>query len=143
MTRIHSVDFPDTPHLMLHALAANWWILFLRGVCGILFGLLAFIWPGLTLMTLMLLYGTFAPVDGILAIAAAIMRGAPAPCWWLSVVGFLGIAAGLATFLWPAMTALVLLLLIAGWAVAPGIMQFAGAIRLRKEIDHNCAFQGR
>jgi uncharacterized membrane protein HdeD (DUF308 family) len=124
------------PRLMLHALAKNWWLILLRGLCAILFGVLTFIWPGVTLLTLVILYGAYALADGVIAIIAAIMGGAPAPRWWLAVVGLLGIAAGVVTFLWPGMTTLVLLLFIAGWAVATGIMQIIGAIMLRKEINN-------
>jgi uncharacterized membrane protein HdeD (DUF308 family) len=64
------------------------------------------------------------------------MGGAPAPRWWLAIVGLLGIAAGILTFAWPGITALVLLLFIAFWAIAIGVMQIVGAIKLRKEIDN-------
>ncbi|MEA2984112.1 MAG: hypothetical protein QOD94_366 [Alphaproteobacteria bacterium] len=122
--------------LMLHALARNWWLILLRGVCAILFGVLAFIWPGITLLTLALLYGIFALIEGALALAAAIMGGAPAPRWWLAVVGLLGIAVGILTIIMPGMTAFLLVLFIAAWAIVSGIMQIVGAIRLRKEIDN-------
>jgi uncharacterized membrane protein HdeD (DUF308 family) len=127
---------PLGPRVLLHALAKHWWLLLLRGICAILFGVLAFVWPGITLLTLVLLYGAFALVDGVLALAEAIMGGAPAPRWWLALVGLLGIAVGILTFAWPGITALVLLLFIAGWAIATGILQIVGAIRLRKEIDN-------
>jgi uncharacterized membrane protein HdeD (DUF308 family) len=97
---------------------------------------LAFVWPGATLLTLIIFYGAFALVDGVLAVIAAISGGAPAPRWWLAIVGIAGIVAGLLTFLWPGVTALVLLLFIAGWAIATGVMQIIGAIKLRKEIDN-------
>jgi len=121
---------------MVHALAKNWWLLLLRGIAAIVFGLLAFAWPGLTLLTLILFYGAFALVDGVLAIVAAITGGAPGARWWLAIVGLFGIAAGLLTFLMPGLTALVLLLFIAGWAIATGVLQIVGAIKLRKEIDN-------
>lgn len=121
---------------LLHALARNWWLVLLRGICAIIFGLLTFIWPAGTLLTLVLLYGAYAFVDGVFALGAAFMGGGPAPRWWLVVVGVLGIAAGLATFFWPGMTTLVLLFFIAGWAIAIGVMQIVGAIQLRKEIDN-------
>ena len=121
---------------MVHALAKNWWLLLLRGIAAIVFGLLAFAWPGLTLLTLILFYGAFALVDGVLAIIAAITGGSAAPRWWLAIVGLLGIAAGLLTFLMPGLTAVVLLLFIAGWAIATGVFQIIGAIKLRKEIDN-------
>jgi uncharacterized membrane protein HdeD (DUF308 family) len=121
---------------MVHALAKNWWLLLLRGIAAIIFGVLAFAWPGLTLLTLILFYGAFALVDGVLAIIAAITGGAPGPRWWLVIVGLLGIAAGLLTFLMPGLSALVLLFFIAGWAIATGVFQIIGAIQLRKEIDN-------
>ena len=121
---------------MVHALAKNWWLLLLRGIAAIIFGLLAFAWPGLTLLTLILFYGAFALVDGVLAIIAAITGGSAAPRWWLAIVGLLGLAAGLLTFLMPGLTAVVLLLFIAGWAIATGVFQIIGAIKLRKEIDN-------
>jgi uncharacterized membrane protein HdeD (DUF308 family) len=132
----YAVNPPLVPHLMLHALAKNWWLILLRGIAAIVFGVLTFAWPGITLLTLVLFYGAFALVDGVLAIAAAVMGGAPAPRWWLAIIGLLGIAVGVLTFAWPGVTALVLLLFIAGWAIAIGVFQIIGAIRLRKEIEN-------
>jgi len=120
---------------MLDALARNWWVILLRGVLAILFGVLTFIWPGITLITLVLLYGAFAFVDGVLSIVAAIRGGVPAPRWWLALVGVFGIAAGVLTVAWPGITAMVLLLFIAFWAIATGVMEIVGAIKLRREID--------
>jgi len=121
--------------VMVHALAKNWWMLLLRGVAAIIFGVLTFAWPGMTLLTLIMFYCAFALIDGVLAIVAAITGGAPAPRWWLAIVGLLGIATGLVVFMMPGLTALVLLYFIAGWAIATGVFQIIGAIRLRKEID--------
>jgi uncharacterized membrane protein HdeD (DUF308 family) len=121
---------------MVHALAKNWWMLLLRGIAAIIFGVLALAWPGMTLLTLILFYGAYALVDGVIAIGAAITGGALMPRWWLAFVGLLGIAAGLLTFLMPGLTAIVLLYFIAGWAIATGIFQIIGAIQLRKEIDN-------
>jgi uncharacterized membrane protein HdeD (DUF308 family) len=89
----------------------------------------------MTLLTLIMFYGAFALIDGVLAVVAAITGGAPAPSWWLAIVGLLGIATGLLVFMMPGLTALVLLYFIAGWAIATGVFQIIGAIRLRKEID--------
>lgn len=122
--------------MMLHALARNWWLILLRGIAAIVFGILTFIWPGITLLTLVLFFGAFALVDGVLAIWAGIVGGEPGPRWWLLLVGLLGIAVGLLTFLLPGLSALLLLMFIAGWAIAVGILQIIGAIRLRKEIDN-------
>lgn len=122
--------------LMVHTLAKNWWLILLRGVCAVIFGVLTFAWPGVTLAILVLFYGAFAFADGVLALIAAVMGGARAPRWWLAIVGLLGIAVGIVTLTMPGMTALVLLYFIAFWAITIGAMQIAGAIRLRKEIDN-------
>jgi uncharacterized membrane protein HdeD (DUF308 family) len=124
------------PSSLLGALARNWWLILLRGIAAIAFGVLTFVWPGVTLVTLVLLYGAFAFVDGVLALWAGIAGGAPAPRWWMILVGLLGIAAGIVTAVLPGMTALLLLYFIAFWAVATGLVQIIGAIRLRKEIDN-------
>ncbi|MHB8267223.1 HdeD family acid-resistance protein [Bradyrhizobium sp.] len=136
MSMLQSRPLPGVGSAMVHALAKNWWMLLLRGIAAIVFGLLALAWPGMTLLTLVLFYGAYALVDGVLAVVAAITGGAPMPRWWLAIVGLLGIAAGLLTFLMPGLTAILLLYFIAGWAIATGVLQIIGAIRLRKEIDH-------
>lgn len=120
---------------MLDSLARNWWLILLRGICAIIFGGLTLAWPGLSLLTLVLLYGVFALFDGGLAIGAAIMGDTPAPRWWLALAGVLGIAAGAVTLSWPGITGLVLLYFIAAWAIAVGIFQIVGAIKLRAEIE--------
>jgi uncharacterized membrane protein HdeD (DUF308 family) len=119
---------------LVHALARNWWLELLRGIAAIVFGVLAFAWPGITLVTLVLFYGAFALVDGVFALIAAVRGGSPMPRWWLALVGLAGIAAGILTFAWPGITALVLLIFIAVWAIVIGVMEIYGAIRLRKEI---------
>ena len=136
MTNATASTLPMTHRPLLHALAKNWWLLALRGVCAVIFGILTFMWPAITLLTLVLFYGAFVLVDGVLAIVAAIKGGAPAPRWWLVIVGLLGIAAGILTFAWPGITALILLFMIAGWSIAIGVMEIYGAIKLRKEIDN-------
>ena len=131
------MDLPSAlPALGLHALAKNWWLLLLRGIAGILFGVLAFIWPGITLLTLIIFYGAYALLDGIFAIAAAIRGGDMQSRWWLILIGVLGIAAGFLTFLWPGLTALVLTSFIGAWSLIHGIFEIVGAIKIRKEIDN-------
>jgi len=122
--------------LILPVLAKYWWLILLRGIVAIIFGVLAFAWPGITLITLILFYGAFALADGVLALGHAIMGGNVGSRWWLALVGIAGIVAGLVTFFMPGVTALVLLFFIAGWAIALGVFQIIGAIRLRKEIDN-------
>lgn len=120
---------------LLHAMAGNWWLAVLRGVAAIIFGVLAFAWPGITLLTLVLFWGAFVLVDGVLAIIAAVKGGNPMPRWWLAIVGLAGLAAGALTFLMPGLTALVLVTFIAVWAIVLGVMEIIGAIKLRKEIQ--------
>jgi uncharacterized membrane protein HdeD (DUF308 family) len=136
MTTTYPAGRPVDERLMLHALARNWWLILLKGICAILFGVLTFIWPGISLFSLLLLYGAYVLVDGVLSLVAAIKGGAPAPRWWLALVGVLGILAGLVTMFLPGMTAIVLVLFIAGWMIATGVVEIIGAIRLRKEIDN-------
>ena len=120
---------------MLQTLAQNWWAIVLRGVCAILFGLGAYLWPGITLAALVLLYGAYALLDGILAVAwSFVKRQAGGFPWGVFVAGLAGIAAGILTFVWPGLTALVLLYLIAGWAIVRGVFEIVAAISLRKEL---------
>jgi len=136
MSTAPSPAVAPTGGLILPILAKYWWLILLRGIAAIVFGILAFVWPGITLLTLILFYGAFALADGVLALAHAIMGGNVGSRWWLALVGIAGIAAGLVTFFMPGLTAFVLLVFIACWAIALGIFQIIGAIRLRKEIDN-------
>lgn len=122
---------------MLHTLARNWWAIALRGVCAIIFGLAAFAWPGITLAALVLVYGAYALADGVLAVVWSIFRRrAGAFPWGAFVAGLVGIAVGILTFLWPAITAIALLYLIAAWAIVRGIFEIVAAVHLRKELDN-------
>jgi len=129
--------FPVGGLPLLRSLAENWWLLMLRGIAAVAFGILAFIWPGITLLALTYLFAAYALMDGVFALGAAIFghTGGMVPRWWLAVVGIIGILAGLIAFAWPGMTALLLLLLIASWAIVIGALEIVGAIRLRKEIE--------
>jgi uncharacterized membrane protein HdeD (DUF308 family) len=121
--------------MMVMVLARNWWALVLRGFFDVLFGITAFVWPGITLAVLVLLYGAFALVDGSFAIAAVLVgRTRGMPSWALLVEGLAGIAVGAITFFWPGITQLALLFLIAAWAVVTGFFEIVAAVRLRKEI---------
>lgn len=121
---------------ILHGLAKNWWLLLLRGIAAIVFGILAFAWPGITIVSLVVVYGAYALVDGLFSLYAAISGGGTAPRWWLAVVGIAGVLAGIISFAMPGVVALWFLLLIGAWAIVSGIFEIVGAIRLRKEIDN-------
>lgn len=121
---------------MFAQLSRAWWVFLIRGIAGILFGIGAFLWPGLTIAVLVLMFGAYALVDGIFSIIAGISaRNEVERWWWMILVGIAGIITGVLTFLWPGITALVLLYFIAAWAILMGIFQAAAAIRLRKEIE--------
>jgi uncharacterized membrane protein HdeD (DUF308 family) len=122
---------------MTTTLARNWWVLALRGVVAILFGIIAFIWPGLTLISLVLLFGAYAFLDGIFSIIAAWRGRETNERWWaLLLEGILGLAAGVIAFVWPGAAAVGLLYVIAAWAILTGILEIVAAIRLRQEIDN-------
>jgi uncharacterized membrane protein HdeD (DUF308 family) len=122
---------------LLDQLAKNWGWIALRGVAAVIFGVLAFAWPGATLFVLVLFWGAYALAEGIFALIAAFrVRDQGKPMWTFVAIGILGIAAGIVTFLWPGITALTLIIFIAVWAFFMGIFQIIAAIRLRKEIEH-------
>lgn len=122
---------------LLRSLADYWWLLLLRGLAAIAFGVIAFVWPGLTLVALTLLWGIYALADGILALWAALAApgGDAGRRWWLALGGVVSILAGLVAFFYTGITALVLLIFIAAWAIVIGVLLIWGAIELRKVLD--------
>ncbi|MEV4256491.1 HdeD family acid-resistance protein [Spirillospora sp. NPDC049652] len=120
---------------MIGQLSHHWWVLLVRGVFAVLFGVLALFWPGITVWALTVLFGAYALVDGVFALVGAFSGVAGESRGWLAVAGVCGILLGLMTFAWPAATALVLLLLIASWALIVGVLEIIGAVRLRKLVD--------
>jgi uncharacterized membrane protein HdeD (DUF308 family) len=118
-------------------LARNWWVLLLRGAFAIVFGILTFALPGISLASLVLLFGAFCLADGLMAAWTALSsRRQRENRWLLLIAGLLGIGVGLLTIFQPAVTALALLFYIAVWAIATGVVQLLTAIRLREEIEH-------
>jgi uncharacterized membrane protein HdeD (DUF308 family) len=122
---------------MLHMLARNWWALALRGLVAVLFGLLTIFIPEVTLLTLVFLFGAYALVDGIFNVIASFRSASHH--WALLVEGMIGILAGILTFAWPAITAIVLLYLIAFWAIFTGIFEIIAGVHLRKAITNEWA----
>jgi uncharacterized membrane protein HdeD (DUF308 family) len=121
-------------------LLGNWWLLLVRGVVAVLFAVVAFRWPGITLAVLVYLFGGFAIVDGVCALwlgsAAAWLNRR----WWPFLVeGITGIAVGLLSFLMPDTMALALVYLIAAWAIVTGIAEIVAAVELRKAIANEWA----
>jgi uncharacterized membrane protein HdeD (DUF308 family) len=122
---------------MIAIATRNWWMLALRGVAAIIFGLIAWIWPGLTLSVLVLLFAAYVFIDGVVALVAAV-RGAVGPGRWLPqlIEGIVGVGAGIVAVVWPGLTALALLYVIAVWAMVTGVIEILAAIELRREIDN-------
>lgn len=121
---------------LVEALAANWYLILLRGVVAVAFGLIAIILPNMALKTVIYLIGAFALVDGVFAVAAGFRGGASPPRWWLFVVGLAGIGAGLAAVFVPEMTAFLLIMFVGVWAIVKGLFEIVGAVAVRKEIDN-------
>jgi uncharacterized membrane protein HdeD (DUF308 family) len=125
---------------MLENLKHEWWLLLLRGACAVLFGVLAFAWPGLTGSLLVLLFGAWMLVNGVFALGIAWRAPSGMPGrGWLAVIGFLAVAAGIVTFYEPDITAVSLLFLIAAWAIAAGVSEIVVAVRLRRELRNEWA----
>jgi uncharacterized membrane protein HdeD (DUF308 family) len=121
--------------LVLAHLARNWWVFVFRGVVAILFGVLAFMRPSITLEVLVLLFAFWALFDGVLALVGSVGAAEAHEPWWpLVLMGLLGIAAGILTLKWPGITAVALLLVIAYWSIFRGILEIIAAVRLRDLI---------
>lgn len=122
---------------MLQIMAQYWWAVLLRGIVAIIFGIMAFAWPGITLLVLIYLFGAYALVDGIAELINGIrMRGIERQWWIVVIQGIAGIVIGILAFMWPGTTGLVLLYFIAAWAIITGGTEIIAAIRLRQEINN-------
>jgi uncharacterized membrane protein HdeD (DUF308 family) len=122
---------------MLDDLARNWWAIALRGLVAILFGLLAIAWPGVTITVLVLFFGAYVLVDGLLAIVSAIRSARAGRRWGAFVLeGIASAGIGIISLLWPAITALALVLLVATWAIVTGILEIVAAVQLRRELTN-------
>jgi uncharacterized membrane protein HdeD (DUF308 family) len=121
---------------MLFVLARNWWSLVIRGIIGILLGIVAFAWPGVTLAALVLIFGAYALIDGIVNIVGAVRAVGAHERWGaLLFEGVVGILAAVVTIFWPAITAFALVYIMAAWAIITGVAEIAAAIRLRRHIS--------
>ncbi|HTW36307.1 MAG TPA: HdeD family acid-resistance protein [Rhizomicrobium sp.] len=119
---------------MFATLAKNWWAFAIRGVLGVLFGLIAFVWPGVTMLSLVIVFAAYAIVDGVFAIIAAVRAAEQHQRWTLFLLeGVIGIVVGVLAFLWPALTVVVFVTLIAFWALLTGGLMLAAAFRLHPD----------
>src|SRR5690348_15854359 len=124
---------------MLTMLSKNWWVVALRGVIAILFGLALLLFPPVVITTMVLFFGAYAFVDGIAGIYTAIQHRTQ-PRWWLTLLeGIIGVIAGILVFMYPAFAtmsaALFVLYIVAFWSIFIGITEIMAAIQLRKEIE--------
>jgi uncharacterized membrane protein HdeD (DUF308 family) len=118
-------------------LARNWWVLMLRGIVAILFGILSFALPAISLAALVLLFGAYCLADGLMAAWTAVSNRRQQENGWLLLMGgLLGIGVGLLTIFQAAVTALALVFYVAIWAIGTGVVQVLTAIRLRQEIQN-------
>lgn len=116
-----------------------WWAFALRGLAAVVFGILAFVWPSVTLAVLVLLFGAFALVNGALAIVSA-FRSRGDHLWLFVAEGVVGIIVGLGVLSWPELTALLLLYVIAAWAIVIGVLEVISGYRVRHVVEHEWAW---
>jgi uncharacterized membrane protein HdeD (DUF308 family) len=128
------------PERALRRLADYWWTLVVRGVLAILFGIVAWIWPGLTVTVLAVLFGAWLFADGILGIVSSFVnRNRVDSVWPFVIGGLVNIIAGIVVLLWPGLSAMALMYFIAAWAILTGIFAIVAAIQLRKRIENEWA----
>jgi uncharacterized membrane protein HdeD (DUF308 family) len=121
--------------MLIETLKRHWWVPVLRGIAAVVFGVMAFVYPGLTVAVLVLLFGAWVLVDGVFRVVGAIGHRASDPEWGFHlIIGILGIIIGFLTFHAPRITALALVIYIAAWALMIGATEIALAIKLRREI---------
>jgi uncharacterized membrane protein HdeD (DUF308 family) len=118
---------------MVGQLVRNWWLPVLRGVLGILFGFLVFAYPRTTVEVFVYLFGAYALIDGVIALALAfdVSRGRG----WVVLSGITGIAAGILTFMYPSTTAVALVYIVAAWAIITGIFEIVAALEWRQVLS--------
>jgi uncharacterized membrane protein HdeD (DUF308 family) len=120
------------PSMQTQTATRSWWTLLLRGILAIIFGIIALVDPGIALLALIFVFGVYALLDGILAIVVAIQERHVLPRWgWLLVEGIAGIILGIVAFVFPGETALILLFIVAAWAIVTGIMEIGAAFTIR------------
>jgi uncharacterized membrane protein HdeD (DUF308 family) len=121
---------------MLSSLTRNWYLPVLRGALAVVFGVAAFVWPNITFEALVLLFGAYAFVDGIVVLGYGLAAAGNQEQWWpLVLSGILGIAVGALTFAQPSTMALAIVYVIGAWAIVTGLLTIVAAIRLRDYIS--------
>ncbi|MGW0805673.1 HdeD family acid-resistance protein [Nonomuraea sp. NPDC002799] len=115
-------------------ISRSWWPLLVRGVAAIIFGILALLWPGITVLVLVICFGAYALVSGVFELIAGFRHGVRSRAW-LIISGIVSILAGIVAFVWPGITSLALLYIVAFWAIIAGVSEIVAGIHLRKVID--------
>lgn len=138
MAEMENVILPG--HTLADLSKRNWWLMALRGLVAVLFGVMAFVWPHITLLTLVYLFGFYALVNGVLALVLAYGGPPDHRVGSLVVEAIISVIAGIVALVVPGITALALVLLIGIWAVVTGIIEITGAVRLRKVINNEWLF---
>ncbi|HEX9412153.1 MAG TPA: HdeD family acid-resistance protein [Ktedonobacterales bacterium] len=114
-----------------------WWAIAVRGALAVLFGVVALFYTGRTLLALVYVFGVFAVLIGIMAIVAAVRAGESHLRWgWLAFSGIVGVAAGIVSFVWPGITALTVVFLVAVWAIIGGVAEIAFALQWPDNLAH-------
>lgn len=122
---------------ILGLISRYWWLMLLRGVFTIVFGIIAIVWPDLTLLGLIWLFGAYAIGDGAVEIWSGITNRGKHDRWWVEIlIGLAGIVAGVLVISWPGLSTVALMYLIAAWILVMGVFQIVHAIRVRKEISN-------
>jgi uncharacterized membrane protein HdeD (DUF308 family) len=127
MSIVTSPEYDD----LVAVLARNWWAIAVRGMLGILFGLVALFLPAATMLSLVLLFAAYALVDGVFGIVAAVRAARQQERWGLLVLeGLINIATAAIAVFWPGITVVAFVLLVAVWALLSGVMMIWAAFRL-------------
>ncbi len=121
---------------MIRDYVGDWRLLAVRGLLAVGFGVVTLVWPEITLWAVVVTWGVFALLDGIGSLVAAFTGDVVRGRGWLVVHGVLGVAAGLIAFIWPDITGLVMLFVIAVWAFLSGLAKLVTAVQLRRELQH-------
>jgi uncharacterized membrane protein HdeD (DUF308 family) len=115
-------------------LAAKWWAFALRGLAAIVFGVLAIVVPGLTLIALVLLFAAYAIADGLFGLIAGFRARAGSPDWWIILAGIASVLVGVLALIWPGPMTFALLVFIGSWAIVTGVFEIAAAYRFRDRL---------
>ena len=130
-----AIGDPDKSEQMSALLAQNWWAFALRGALGIILGVIAFLLPGVTMLSLVLVFSSYALVDGVFAIIAAVRAMGQHERWgFLLLEGIVNIIAAAIAFLWPGITVVSFVFLVGTWAILSGGLMLSAALRL--QLDH-------